>query len=48
MSRTKRRGNKFHEALRAVTPYKRPQRRKLLKDFERHYLGRSDKLSVEL
>ncbi|HRK40504.1 MAG TPA: hypothetical protein PLN95_00275 [Candidatus Saccharibacteria bacterium] len=48
MSRTRRHGNKFQEALRSAIPYKRPQRRKLLKDFERQYAGRAEKLPIEL
>lgn len=39
MSRTKRDNSKFSEVLRSTTPYKRLPRRKLLKEFEREYIG---------
>lgn len=48
MSRTKRNNNNFSEVLRTVTPYKRNQRRKLLREFEREYIGRNKDPMIEL
>jgi hypothetical protein len=48
MSRTKRNSEKFSEVLRSVTPYKRHQRRKLLREFEREYIGHNKNPMIEL
>lgn len=48
MSRTKRTNHKFSEALRATTPYKRLQRRRLLKEFEQEYIGHNKNPMIEL
>lgn len=48
MSRTKRNNNKVSEVLRSVTPYKRLQRRKLLKQFEHEYIGKNNNPLIEL
>lgn len=48
MSRTKRNSEKFSEVLRSVTPYKRQQRRKLLREFEREYIGHNKDPMIEL
>jgi hypothetical protein len=48
MSRTKRNSGKFSEVLRSVTPYKRQQRRKLLRDFEQEYIGHNKDPMIEL
>lgn len=48
MSRTKRNNGKFSEVLRSVAPYKRLQRRKLLKQFEQEYIGSNQNPMIEL
>lgn len=48
MSRTKRNSEKFSEVLRSVTPYRRNQRRKLLREFEREYIGHNKNPMIEL
>lgn len=48
MSRTKRNNNKFSEVLRSATPYKRQERRKLLREFEREYIGHNKNPMIEL
>ena len=50
MSRTKRNnGNsKFSEVLRSATPYKRLQRRRLLREFEQEYIGHNKNPMIEL
>jgi hypothetical protein len=48
MSRTKRNNNKFSEVLRTVTPYKRQQRRKMLREFEQEYIGNNKNHLIEL
>lgn len=48
MSRTKRDNSKFSEVLRSVTPYKRQQRLKLLREFEREYRGNNKNPMIEL
>lgn len=48
MSRTKRDNSKFSEVLRSVDPYKRQQRRKLLREFEREYIGSNKSPIIEL
>lgn len=48
MSRTKRGSDKFGEAVHAAKPYRRVQRRKLLREFEREYIGRNQTPVIEL
>lgn len=48
MSRTRRHNDKFNEAMRSAAPYKRQQRRKLLREFEREYIGRNKDPMIEL
>ena len=48
MSRTKRNNNKFSEVLRNVTPYKRQQRRRMVKEFEQEYTGNNRNPLIEL
>ena len=48
MSRTKRNNNKFSEVLRTVTPYKRQERRKMLREFEQEYRGNNQNPLIEL
>lgn len=48
MSRTKRNSNKVSEVLRPVTPYKRQQRRKMLREFEQEYMGHNQNPLIEL
>lgn len=48
MSRTRKHDGGFEQALRTAAPYKRQQRRKLLKDFERQYKARNENPLIEL
>lgn len=48
MSRTKRGSTKIDEMSRTATPYKRQERRKLLRDFEREYIGHNKNPMIEL
>ena len=48
MSRTKRSSSKPDESARSATPYKRLERRKLLRDFEREYIGHNKDPMIEL
>lgn len=48
MSRTRRGNAKISEAVKSVTPYRRPQRRQLLKQFEREYIGNNQSPLIEL
>ncbi len=48
MSRTKRSNEKFTQESRLATPYKRHQRRKLLREFEREYIGHNKNPMIEL
>ncbi len=48
MSRTKRGSQKNDEMSRMGTPYKRQERRKLLRDFEREYIGHNKNPMIEL
>lgn len=48
MSRTKRSNNNFSEVLRTVTPYKRQQRRRMLREFEQEYKGNNKNPLIEL
>lgn len=48
MARTKRDNSKSSEVLRSVTPYKRQQRLKLLREFEREYRGNNQDPTIEL
>lgn len=48
MSRTRRNNDKFSEVLRSGTPYKRQQRRKMVREFEQEYIGRNKNPMIEL
>lgn len=48
MSRTKRDSSKMGEANRFVSPYKRQERRKMVKEFEREYIGKNQNPMIEL
>jgi hypothetical protein len=48
MSRTKRNNNKSSEVLRTVTPYRREQRRRMLREFEQEYRGNNLSPLIEL
>lgn len=48
MSRTKRGSSKLDDSARTATPYKRQERRKLLRDFEREYIGHNKSPMIEL
>lgn len=48
MSRTKRNNTKFSEGVRNVSPYKRQERRQMLKEFEQEYMGKNQNPLIEL
>ncbi len=48
MSRTKRNNRNVSEVLRTVTPYRRQERRKMLREFEQEYRGRNENPLIEL
>lgn len=48
MSRTKRDPHHLNDSLRAVTPYRRQERRKMLREFEKEYIGRNKNPMIEL
>lgn len=48
MPRSKRDSEKVSEASRSAHPYKRQERRRLLKEFEQEYIGRNQNPLIEL
>lgn len=48
MSRTKRNNSNASEVLRTVTPYRRQERRRMLREFEQEYRGNNQNPLIEL
>ena len=48
MSRTKRNNIKVSDTFRSTNPYRRQERREMLREFEQEYMGKNQSPLIEL